>query len=56
MTPNKGFFFTEEISLENLDPESKKEIIFGEKVTDFFDVDPPGTNIFTPPLLTWRIY
>lgn len=48
MTPNKGFFFTEEISLENLDPESKREIIFGEKVTDFFDVNPPGID---PPVL-----
>ena len=34
---NKAFSFYEFISLENLDAESKKEIIFGKKITDFFE-------------------
>lgn len=37
-----GFFFTEEVSFENLDPESKKEIIFGEKTPNFINLPPPG--------------
>ena len=39
---NKNFFFTEEVTFENLDSKSKAEIIFGEKTTNYFDVAPPG--------------
>jgi len=37
----KKFFFTEEVTLENLDPTSKKEVIFGEQSEDFFMSSPP---------------
>jgi cold shock CspA family protein len=39
---NKNFFFTEEVTFENLDSKSKAEIIFGEKTTNYFDIPPPG--------------
>jgi hypothetical protein len=34
---NKKFGFYEAVTLEHLDAESKKEIIFGKKTTDFFN-------------------
>lgn len=33
---NKKFGFYEAVTLEHLDAESKREIIFGKKTTDFF--------------------
>ena len=39
---SKNFFFTEEVTFENLDPKSKAEIIFGEKTVNYFDMAPPG--------------
>jgi len=39
----KKFFFTEEVTLENLDAQSKKEIIFGDQCEDYYLNNlPPG--------------
>lgn len=37
----KKFFFTEEVTFENLDAQSKKEIIFGEQCEDYYLNNPP---------------
>lgn len=44
MSKQKKFFFTEEVTLENLDPASKREVIFGELSSEGFlySSPPPG--------------
>jgi hypothetical protein len=42
VSSNRPFFFTEEVSFENLDAESKSNIIFGQKTSNYLGLPPPG--------------